>query len=129
MLNDVAEQGKHKLVDCLKGDLMEPWHGGTLLIDAAKCREHDVYADVPRDHSPTDIAYGNRHEHHVGQLKFYGTAEKSATGLSKTKYEGMDKVAPKDQVDSIREIAGRRHDHFGSSRPDLAKQYDDTRVM
>ncbi|HPT46688.1 MAG TPA: hypothetical protein PLM07_12395 [Candidatus Rifleibacterium sp.] len=60
------------------------------------------------------------------QVKFCGTADNTAKQLSQPKYNGMQKVAPADQIRTARRVASRLSLKNAGARPEMSKQYRDT---
>lgn len=126
LLNSLAEKNINKTVDTLKGDLSEAWHAGTLLIDAARNKQADVFADIPRDRGPVDVVYGDNNNTYNAQLKYYKTSADTAKEISNPKYDNYEKVVPSDQLDGVKDYAHKQSLRNVNTRPDQSDSYKHT---
>ena len=60
------------------------------------------------------------------QVKFYKDGEKTAGALSPEKYDGVGKIVPKDQVDSVKAASRKQALRNKEIRPEVSKSYQDT---
>lgn len=114
-----------KALPFVQGDAAEPWHAGTLNIDAVR-RGGSPSAEAPREttaYSPDVVFAPGRSD--PAQLKYYRSAEESARALADPGYAGMDLVPPADQLAGARAYLLRRAEQLGTSDPDAAQRYAD----
>lgn len=126
VLKEFMQNNQNKGIDYLKGDVAEFWHSETLKINATVIGDNSVYSNVPRNAGAVDIEYGSQGRNYEAQVKYYKNAEETAKAISNPKYEGMEKVVPKDQLDDVKSAAGRLAAKNADSRPNQANQYEDT---
>ncbi len=107
-----------------KGDVAELWHADTLNLHAAQ-RGLNVEAFAPRNAGAIDVAVSGANDGLAAQLKYYKGAEETAKAISDPKYQGLEKVVPSDQLDSVRAAALRLASKNGE-RPEVAESYEHT---
>ncbi|RKG68759.1 hypothetical protein D7V80_11485 [Corallococcus sp. CA054B] len=115
----------------LAGRVAEEFHVATFNAEAALQGRLELQAhttvSVGRPHDAVDVEVL---KHGVkmadAQVKYLGTAERTAKGLSHPGYEGQAKIGPADQLDGIRETARREAARNAGKRPAQAKHYEDT---
>lgn len=100
------------------GRVAEEWHAATLNADAASkglsVRAHTT-ASVGRPCAPADIVVTGGGA--PIQVKYHATPESNAAGLSRPRYDAMQKVVPAGQADTVRAHAARRADALQVKRP------------
>lgn len=107
-----------------KGDVAELWHADTLNLSATQ-RGLNVRAFAPRDASPIDVAVSGDSAGLAAQLKYYKSGDATAKAISDPKYQGLEKVVPTDQLDSVRAAASRLANK-NVERPEIARAYEHT---
>ena len=106
-LRNEATHRQNVGIDYLKGWLAEQWHAETLKVSAAARGPSDVWARVPGDNGPGDLFYGDSTFARWAQVKYYKTGEETSKAISHPKYEGMQKIVPKDQLEEVKRTAER----------------------
>jgi hypothetical protein len=120
---------KDKHIDYLQGDAAEGHHVGSFNIEAAAKGQnnHRATLDVGKVNDPVaDIHVNSPDGTTRHQVKFYKDGEKTAAALSPEKYDGVGKIVPKDQVDSVKEAARTQALRNKNTRPEVSKSNQDT---
>lgn len=125
LIRDMAKVAvNQKDLHYAKGDVAELWHADTLNLHAAQ-RGLNVEAFAPRNAGPIDVAVSGANAGLAAQLKYYKGAEETARAISNPKYQGLEKVVPSDQLDSVR-AAALRLASKNVERPEVAQSYEHT---
>jgi hypothetical protein len=105
----VAEENRNKSIEQLQGYLAEVHHETTFNADAAR-KGLPVRAKRTDPYSAADLEIRDRRGLRSGhaQLKYHGSPARTAFAISLTKYDGMQKVVPSDQVSGVRALAWKR---------------------
>lgn len=120
----IIEIGKtDKNIHYIKGDIAEPWHAGTTNIYAVAKGIEGIEAIVPRDKSAYDIIAFSPTEFLRAQLKYFKTPEDTVKAISNSKYDGLIKIVPSDQLEAVKEVAYQLYLKNFQTRPEMANQY------
>lgn len=112
-----------------QGFVAEAHHTGSFNIEAAAKGQNNHHAtrDVGTHNDPVaDIHVITPDGTTKHQVKFYKDGEKTAGALSPEKYDGVGKIVPKDQVDSVRASARKQAMRNKDTRPNVSKSNQDT---
>lgn len=116
-------------IDVQQGFAAEAHHAGSFNIEAAAKGQnnHRATLDVGTHNDPVaDIHVVTPDGTTKHQVKFYQDGEKTAGALSPGKYDGVGKIVPKDQVDSVKEASRKQALRNKETRPEVSKSYQDT---
>lgn len=119
----------HQSMDVQQGFAAEAHHAGSFNIEAAAKGQnnHRATRDVGTHNDPVaDIHVTTPDGTTQHQVKFYKDGEKTAAALSPEKYDGVGKIVPKDQVDSVRDSAHRQAQRNKDTRPEVSRSNQDT---
>lgn len=110
-LNKTATQWRNSSKAQRAGRLAEEWHAGTFNVDAARKGMSSIAktgASSAKSTADADIwiSKGTKTQH--AQVKFHGTAKKTARALVKKKYNRMQKVVPEEQLEQVKQYAKKR---------------------
>jgi hypothetical protein len=116
-------------MDVQQGFAAEAHHTGSFNIEAAAKGQnnHRATCDVGTHNDPVaDIHVTTPDGTTKHQVKFYKDGEKTAAALSPEKYDGVGKIVPKDQVDSVKASARKQALRNKDTRPNVSKSNQDT---
>ena len=116
-------------MDVQQGFAAEAHHTGSFNIEAAANGQnnHRATRDVGTHNDPVaDIHVTTPDGTTKHQVKFYKDGEKTAAALSPEKYDGVGKIVPKDQVDSVKASARKQAQRNKDTRPNVSKSNQDT---
>ncbi|QFY45174.1 hypothetical protein F6R98_17785 [Candidatus Methylospira mobilis] len=116
-------------MDVQQGFVAEAHHVGSFNIEAAAKGQnnHRATLDVGKVNDPVaDIRVTTPNGSSDHQVKFYKDGEKTAAALSPEKYDGVGKIVPSDQVDSVKESARKQSMRNKDTRPGVSKSNQDT---
>lgn len=130
-INNIGKQFANASKAQLAGRVAEAQQAATFNADAATKGMNDIAAVTSAanglNKDASDIFIFEKGQIvEKAQVKFCGTADNTAKQLSQPKYSGMQKVAPADQIRTARRVASRLSLKNAGSRPEMAKQYQDT---
>ncbi|PFO85773.1 hypothetical protein [Bacillus cereus] len=126
VFQEFMKNSENKGINFLKGDIAEFWHAETLKIDSVIKNDKNIFVNVPRDSSPIDISYGISEVKNHAQLKYYKTAEDTVKAISNPKFDGLEKVVPKGQLEGVKNYAAKLAAKNADIRSDQAAQYNHT---
>ncbi len=112
-LLDEANKWKNATPEQLAGRLAEIHHAGTFNKNAVSAGMEHLKAktgsQIGQPTAAQDISIF-RYEQEVvqAQVKYHGTSARTTFHVSRTKYDGMQKIVPSDQVNGVQRIAKRR---------------------
>lgn len=126
-LLDVAARKANLGTEQAAGHLAEVLHVTSFNAEAARsgfdALRAATTASLGRPTAPADILVKSN-EQVIGeaQVKFCGKVAATTKELADVKYDGMQRIAPADQVSRVKELAGKRGvDHLGANNyPDVA---------
>jgi len=116
-------------MDVQQGFVAEAHHVGSFNIEAAAKGQnnHRATRDVGTHNDPVaDIHVTTPEGTTAHQVKFYKDGEKTAAALSPEKYDGVGKIVPKDQVESVKTSAHKQSLRNKDTRPNVSKSNQDT---
>jgi hypothetical protein len=114
-------------VNYVKGNLAEFWHAETLKVTAVAKGNEKVWAEaLVNGKTGQDVAYGNSSEAYMAELKYYGSAQKTAGELSNPAYVGSQKITPSDQLEGVIAESRKQSARNQNIRPEVAAAYQDT---
>lgn len=116
-------------IDVQQGFVAEAHHAGSFNIEAAAKGQnnHRATLDVGKVNDPVaDIHVNTPGGTTKHQVKFYKDGEKTAAALSPDKYDGVGKIVPKDQVESVKASAHKQAARNKDTRPGVSKSNQDT---
>jgi hypothetical protein len=130
---------KNKSIDYLQGDAAEGHHVGSFNIEAAAKGQNNHRATLGEvNHQVVDIRVTTPNGSSDHQVKFYKDGEDTASALNPSKpkapnpykdvdkYDGVGKIVPSDQVDSVKASARKKSLKNKETRPDVSKSYQHT---
>ncbi|EIC30168.1 hypothetical protein [Methylomicrobium album] len=116
-------------MDVQQGFVAEAHHVGSFNIEAAAKGQnnHRATLDVGKVNDPVaDIRVTTPNGSSDHQVKFYKDGEKTAAALSPEKYDGVGKIVPSDQVDTVQASARKQSLRNKDTRPEVSKSNQDT---
>jgi hypothetical protein len=116
-------------IDVQQGFLAEAHLVGEFNIKAAAKghNNHRATRDVGTHNDPVaDIHVITPDGTTKHQVKFYKDGEKTASALSPDKYDGVGKIVPKDQLNSVKASADKQALRNKDTRPKVSKSNQDT---
>lgn len=116
-------------LDVQQGFAAEAHHTGSFNIEAAAKGQnnHRATRDVGTHNDPVaDIHVTTPDGTTKHQVKFYKDGEKTAAALSPEKYDGVGKIVPKDQVESVKTSARKQALRNKDTRPNVSNSNQDT---
>lgn len=130
-IQDVAQHWKNTSQEQIAGRIAEEFHAASYNIDAAAKGLDAKAATGSSSGLPTAaediIITRGRQIVDSAQVKYHATPAKTTLQISRTKYDGLQRVVPSDQHERVREIAAKRGiDGLGQRNfPDVAKNASD----
>ncbi|MBT3217818.1 MAG: hypothetical protein HN348_01895 [Proteobacteria bacterium] len=131
-VKQVAEQWGNTTTEQVAGRMAEELHAVTFNMDAAAKGLSQLKASTGAANGAgtavADISITNAGKMvDQAQVKFHGTAASTNFNIASTKYDGMQRVVPSDQVERVRELAKKRGvDHLGKRNyPEVARSASD----
>jgi hypothetical protein len=112
-----------------QGFVAEAHHVGSFNVEAAArgLNNHRATRDVGQvNHPVTDIRLTTPTESTDYQVKFYKDGEKTSAALSPEKYDGIGKVVPSEQLESVKSSARRQALRNQPTRPSVSRSNQDT---
>jgi hypothetical protein len=130
-INNLGKQFAGASDSQLGGRVAEEAHAATFNADAVMKGRSNLFARTTagagRPHDVVDVEIlSDGAPVSSAQLKYHGTAEKTAKALSNPEYRGQQKVGPADQLKGIRNTADKEAARNAVRRPEQAEHYRDT---
>ena len=114
-------------IDVQQGFAAEAHHIGSFNIEAAaKGQNNHRAAPGPANDPVADIHLTTPDGTTQHQVKFYKDGNKTAGALSPEKYDGVGKIVPSDQLESVKASASKQAQRNQDSRPAVANSNQDT---
>jgi hypothetical protein len=130
-INNLGKQFAGATDSQLGGRVAEEAHAATFNADAAMKGRSKLFARTTvgagRPHDVVDVEIlSEGRPVSSAQLKYHGTAEKTAKALSEPQYRGQQKIGPAEQLKGIRNTADKEAARNVVRRPEQAEHYRDT---